>query len=144
MVSLLHLREMHLRPFRREGRTMHTFLYFHPEADTPFVQRYAFGAYPNEPTRPYEIIMDLMSSEYVAPNATIHSLHQLPNESSPERGACFILLFLNNEDPPDRTFFSDPIEPISEFHVIVIGIFRDGNVRSINDENIQALLDYFA
>ncbi|KAJ3751634.1 hypothetical protein EV360DRAFT_89533 [Lentinula raphanica] len=88
--------------------------------------------------------MDLMSSEYVAPNATIHSLHQLPNVSAPYSGASFILLFLNNPDPPHHSHFPDPIEPISEFHVIVLGVRHDGSVRSVNAENIQPLLDYFA
>ncbi|KAJ3963355.1 hypothetical protein EV361DRAFT_943668, partial [Lentinula raphanica] len=144
MVSLLHLRELRLRPHRRDGRTMHSFLYFHPEASSPFVQRYAFGDYPNQATRPFEIIMDLMTSEYVAPNASIHSLHQVNDDSSPFPGARFVLLFLDNPDPPDLSFFPDPIEPISEFHVMVFGVYPNGNVRSVNAENIQPLLDFFA
>ncbi|KAJ3832385.1 hypothetical protein F5878DRAFT_646819, partial [Lentinula raphanica] len=135
-----------------DARVMHTFLYSHPEAETPFVQHYGFRVYTNDDTRLFQIIVDIMCSEYVLPDTSIQNLYVVNDDYAPTPGAKFLVIFLNDpvrRSPPTGTPPIQPgtveqntpsrVSPISDLHVIILGILADGNIRSITNLNFQSL-----
>ncbi|KAJ3818651.1 hypothetical protein F5878DRAFT_636195 [Lentinula raphanica] len=150
MVSLSRLSELRLQPLSRHGRIMHTFLYCHPDADAPFVQHYGFRLYTNENTRIFQIVVDIMSSEYVLPNVSIRSIYVVNDDHASIPGGKFLVIFLNHPDalsppttppiPPHVRDRSPPLRvfPISDLHVIVLGLVEDANIRSITYQNFQS------
>ncbi|KAJ3968624.1 hypothetical protein EV361DRAFT_407177 [Lentinula raphanica] len=153
MVSLLCLQEfrLHPRPLQ-DGRVGHTFLYFHPEANTPLRQHFGFRRNSNPGDGLVDAVCDIMDSEYVAPDATIHFLHHFCNEDAPTRGDGYVLIFLDTPEYTPRNSLlhqllppAEPVEPICESHVIAIGVHSDGTLRSVpRSENLSSLLSFFA